>query len=55
MLYNIVDYGESITIVLIIKIRLNEIYSKDRSGKHLSDAFPTHNEMLYCHCFSNFH
>jgi hypothetical protein len=43
-------------LVKLIKMYLNETYSKVCIGKHLSDNFPIQNdlnkEMLYHHCFS---
>jgi hypothetical protein len=42
-------------LVRLIKMCLNETYSKVRIGKYLSDSFPIRNgleEILYHHCFS---
>jgi hypothetical protein len=43
-------------LVRLIKMCLNETYSKVRIGKLLSDKFPIQNglkqEMLYRHCFT---
>ena len=45
-----------ISVVIIIKMFLNETYSRVQVGKHLSDMFPIKNslkkEMLYHPCFS---
>jgi hypothetical protein len=41
-------------LVRLIKMYLNEKYSKVCIGEHLSDNFPIQNhlkEMLYHHCF----
>jgi hypothetical protein len=43
-LYNILfEFGVQIILVRIIKMCLNETYSKIRIGKYLSDAFPIQN------------
>jgi hypothetical protein len=43
-------------VARLIKMCLNEMYSRVHIGKHLSDSFPIQNglnkEMLYHHCFS---
>jgi hypothetical protein len=43
-------------LVRLIKMCLNEKYSKARMGKHLSDSFPIQNGLkqgdVYHHCFS---
>jgi hypothetical protein len=48
--------GGIIGEVVIIKMFLNDTYSRVQVGKHLSDMFPVKNsvkkEMLYYHCFS---
>jgi hypothetical protein len=44
VLYNIViEFGIPRKLVRLIKMCLNETYSKIRIGKHLSDAFPIKN------------
>jgi hypothetical protein len=41
VLYNIlIEFGVPMKIVRLIKMCLNEMYSKVRIGKHLSDNFP---------------
>jgi hypothetical protein len=57
VLYNIlIEFGVSMIQFRLIKICLNETYSKVCIGKHLSETFPIQNglkqEMLYRHCFS---
>jgi hypothetical protein len=43
-LYNIlIEFGVPMKLVRLIKIYLNETYSKVRIGKHLSDSFPIQN------------
>jgi hypothetical protein len=43
-LYNIViEFGVPMKLVRPIKMCLNEMYSKVRIGKHLSDSFPIQN------------
>jgi hypothetical protein len=43
-LYNIlVEFGVPMKLVRLIKICLNETYSKVRIGKHLCDRFPIRN------------
>jgi hypothetical protein len=40
-LYNIlIEIGVAMQLVRLIKMCLNEAYSKVRIGKHLSDSFP---------------
>jgi hypothetical protein len=40
VLYNIfIEFGVPMKLVRLVKIRLNETYSKVRIGKHLSDSF----------------
>jgi hypothetical protein len=42
VLYNIlIEFGTK--LFRLIKMRLNETYSKFRIGKHFPDAFPIHN------------
>jgi hypothetical protein len=44
LLYNIlIEFGVPMQLVGLIKMCLNEIYSKFRIGKHLSDSFPIQN------------
>jgi hypothetical protein len=41
VLYNIlIEFGVSMKLVRLIRMCLNEIYSKVNIGKHLSDSFP---------------
>jgi hypothetical protein len=43
-LYNIlIEFGVHKKLVMLIKMCLNETYSKVRIGKHLSDSFPIQN------------
>jgi hypothetical protein len=43
-LYNIIiEFGIPMKLVRLFKICLNEIYSKVRIGKHLSDSFTIQN------------
>jgi hypothetical protein len=39
----LIEFWEPMKLVRLIKIRLNETYSKVRIGKHLSDNFPIQN------------
>ena len=44
VLYNIlIEYGIPMKLVRLIKMCLNETYSRAQAGKHLSDMFPTRN------------
>jgi hypothetical protein len=57
-LYNIlIEFGVPMKLVRLIKMCLNETYTKVHIWKHLYDNFPIknglkHGEMLHCHCFS---
>jgi hypothetical protein len=43
-LYNIlIEFGVPMKLVRLIKMSLNETYSKIHIGKHLSDKFPIQN------------
>ena len=58
-LYNsLIEFGIPTKLVKLIKMCLNETYSRVCIGKHLSDMFPIKNdlkkELVYCHCFSCF-
>jgi hypothetical protein len=45
-LYNIlVEFGIPIKLIRLMKMCLNETYSRVRVGKHLSDVFPTKNDL----------
>jgi hypothetical protein len=49
----IIEFGVPVKLVRLIKMWLNETYSKFHIGKNLSDAFSLQNkEMLYHHYFS---
>jgi hypothetical protein len=44
VLYNIlIVLGVPMKLVMLMKMSLNETYSKIRTGKHLSDSFPIQN------------
>jgi len=56
-LYNIlIQFGIRMKLVRLIKMCLNEAYSRVWVGKHLFDMFPSKNglklEILYYLCFS---
>jgi len=56
-LYSILtEFGIPMKLVRLIKMHLNETYSKVCMIKHLSDAFPVQNGLkqgdAYGHCFS---
>jgi hypothetical protein len=43
-MYNIpIEFGVLVKLVRLIKMCLNETYSKVHMGKHLSDSFPIQN------------
>ena len=52
----LIESGIPMKLIRLIKICLNETYSRVRVGEHLSDMFPIKHdlkqEMLYRHCFS---
>jgi hypothetical protein len=39
----LIEFGVPMKLVKLIKVCLNETYSKVRIGKHLSDSFPIQN------------
>jgi hypothetical protein len=46
VLYNIlIEFGVPMKLVRLIKMCLNETYSKLHTGKHLSDRFPIQNDL----------
>jgi hypothetical protein len=46
ILYNIlIEFSISMKLVRLVKMCLNEIYSRIRVGKHLSDTFPIKNSL----------
>ena len=46
VLYNIlIEFGIPMELVRLIKVCLNETYSRVRVGKHLSDLFPITNAL----------
>jgi hypothetical protein len=53
VLYNIlIDFGIPMKLVRLIKMCLNETYSKVRISKHLSDSFPIQNGLKQGHALS---
>ena len=45
-MYNIlIEFGITMKLVRLIKMCLNETYSKVHIGKHLSDMFPVNNDL----------
>jgi hypothetical protein len=50
-LYNIlIEFGVPTKLVRLIKMCLNETYSKVRIGKHFSDSFPIQNGLKQRRC-----
>jgi hypothetical protein len=48
ILYNIlIEFGVPMKLARLIKMCLNETYSKDHIGKHLSDNYPIQNGLKY--------
>jgi hypothetical protein len=46
VLYNIlIEFGVPVKLVRLIKVCLNKAYSKVHIGKHLSESFPTQNDL----------
>jgi hypothetical protein len=46
VLYSVlIEFGVTMKLVRLIKMCLNEMYSKVRIGKHLSDSFPIQNRL----------
>jgi hypothetical protein len=44
VLYNIlIGFGTPVKLIRLVKVCLNEMYSKFHIGKHLADAFPIQN------------
>jgi hypothetical protein len=41
----LIDFGIPVKLVRLIKMRLNETYSRVRVGKYLSDTFPIKNDL----------
>jgi hypothetical protein len=59
VLYNIlIEFGVPLKPVWLIKMCLNEVYSKEHIHKQLSDSLSVQNGLnmglLYCHCFFHF-
>jgi hypothetical protein len=59
VLYSTVtEFGIPRKLAGLIKIHVNETYSRNRTGKNLSDKFPIQNGLkqgdAYYHCFSTF-
>jgi hypothetical protein len=51
-LYSIfIEFGIPMRVVRLIKMCLNETYSKVRIGKHLCEKFPIHNDLKQKRCF----
>jgi len=52
----LIEFGIPMKLVRLIKMCLNETYSRVRVGKNLSDTFPIRNGLkqgeVYRHCFS---
>jgi hypothetical protein len=46
VLYNIlIDFRVSMKLVRLIEMRLNETYTKVHTGTHMSDSFPSQNDL----------
>jgi hypothetical protein len=43
---NLIEFGIPMNLIIIIKIYLNETYSRVQAGKHLSDMFPIRNGLI---------
>jgi hypothetical protein len=55
VLYNIlIEFGIPMKLVRLIKMFMNETYSRVRVGKHLSDMFPVRNVLKQGDVFSPF-
>jgi hypothetical protein len=53
VLYNIlIEFGVPMKLVRLIKMCLNETYSKVRIGKYLSDTFPIQNGLKHGYALS---
>ena len=54
----LMEFGVPITLVSLMKMGLNEPYSRVQVGEYLPDIFPIQKAlnkvMLYRHCFSGF-
>jgi hypothetical protein len=49
------EFGVPMKLARLIKMCLNETYSKIRVGKHLSDSFPIQNDLKQGHALSPLH
>jgi hypothetical protein len=54
VLYNLIALGIPMKLVRLIKMCLNETYSKRHVGKHLSDTFPIRNGLKQGGALSQF-
>ena len=45
VIYFLIEYGIPMKLVRLIKMCLNENYSRVQVGKHLSDMFPIKNDL----------
>jgi hypothetical protein len=43
---NLIEFGIPMNLIRIIKMYLNETYSRVQAGKHLSDMFPIRNCLI---------